>query len=108
MDYQDLKKRVKSMGQRVTKDVRGKRVRLTINELRKKVKRDMKNRVNDARETIAMCRSIVSMNGKPQAPPPPPPPPPSGIPKKPVINNKRAKLMSELKNVLKKRGLNQR
>ena len=102
MDYQDLKKKVKSMGQRVTKDVRGKRVRLTINELRKKVKRDMKNRVNDARETIAMCRSIVGVGGRP-APPPPPPPP--GIPKKPIMNNKRAKLMSELKDVLKKKGL---
>src|SRR5210317_1639668 len=98
MDYQDLKKKVKSMGQRVTKDVRGKRVRLTINELRKKVKRDMKNRVNDARETIAMCRSIVGVGGRP-------PPPPPGIPKKPIMNNKRAKLMSELKDVLKKKGL---
>ena len=87
MDYQDLKKKVKSMGQRVTKDVRGKRVRLTINELRKKVKRDMKNRVNDARETIAMCKSIVSVGGRP-----PPPPPPPGVAKKPIINNKRAKL----------------
>ena len=102
MDYQDLKKKVKSMGQRVTKDVRGKRVRLTINELRKKVKRDMKNKVNDARETIAMCKSIVSVGGRP---PPPPPPPPPGVAKKPIINNKRAKLMSELKDVLKKKGL---
>ena len=102
MDYQDLKKKVKSMGQRVTKDVRGKRVRLTINELRKKVKRDMKNRVNNARETIAMCKSIVSVGGRP-APPPPPPPP--ALPKKPIINNKRPKLMSELKDVLKKKGL---
>ena len=102
MDYQDLKKKVKSMGERVTKDVRGKRVRLTINELRKKVKRDMKNRVNNARETIAMCKSIVSVGGRP-APPPPPPPP--GVSKKPVMNNKRAKLMSELKDVLKKKGL---
>ena len=102
MEYQDLKKKVKSMGERVTKDVRGKRVRLTINELRKKVKRDMKNRVNNARETIAMCKSIVSVSGRP-APPPPPPPP--GIPKKPIMNNKRAKLMSELKDVLKKKGL---
>jgi pyruvate/2-oxoglutarate dehydrogenase complex dihydrolipoamide dehydrogenase (E3) component len=102
MEYQDLKKKVKSMGERVTKDVRGKRVRLTINELRKKVKRDMKNRVNNARETIAMCKSIVSVGGRP-APPPPPP----GVPKKPVVNNKRAKLMSELKDVLKKKGLRQ-
>ena len=102
MDYQDLKKKVKSMGERVTKDVRGKRVRLTINELRKKVKRDMKNRVNNARETIAMCKSIVSVGGRP-APQPPPP----GVPKKPVVNNKRAKLMSELKDVLKKKGLRQ-
>ena len=95
MDYQDLKKKVKSMGERVTKDVRGKRVRLTINELRKKVKRDMKNRVNNARETIAMCKSIVSVGGRP-------PPPPPVVAKKPIINNKRAKLMSELKDVLKK------
>lgn len=102
MEYQDLKKKVKSMGERVTKDVRGKRVRLTINELRKKVKRDMKNRVNNARETIAMCKSIVSVGGRP-APPPPPP----GVSKKPVVNNKRAKLMSELKDVLKKKGLRQ-
>lgn len=102
MDYQDLKKKVKSMGQRVTKDVRGKRVRLTINELRKKVKRDMKNRVNNARETIAMCKSIVNVGGRP-----PPPPPPPGVSKKPVVNNKRAKLMSELKDVLKKKGLRQ-
>lgn len=102
MEYQDLKKKVKSMGERITKDVRGKRVRLTIKELRKKVKRDMKNRVNDARETIAMCKSIVSVSGRPVPPPPPPPP---GIPKKPVMNNKRAKLMSELKDVLKKKGL---
>ena len=106
MEYQDLKKKVKSMGERVTKDVRGKRVRLTINELRKKVKRDMKNRVNNARETIAMCKSIVSVGGRP-APPPPPPPPPPGVPKKPIMNNKRAKLMSELKDVLKKKGLRQ-
>lgn len=98
MDYQDLKKKVKSMGERITKDVRGKRVRLTIKELRKKVKRDMKSRVNDARETIAMCKSIVSVSGRP-APPPP------SIPKKPIMNNKRAKLMSELKDVLKKKGL---
>ena len=104
MEYQDLKKKVKSMGERVTKDVRGKRVRLTINELRKKVKRDMKNRVNNARETIAMCKSIVSVGGRP-APPPPPPPP--GVSKKLVVNNKRAKLMSELKDVLKKKGLRQ-
>jgi hypothetical protein len=101
MDYQDLKKKVKSMGERVTKDVRGKRIRLTINELRKKVKRDMKNRVNNARETITLCKSIVSVSGRP-APPPPPPP---SIPKKPIMNNKRAKLMSELKDVLKKKGL---
>ena len=36
------------------------------------------------------------------SPPPPPPPPPI---RKPVINEKRAKLMSELKATLKKRGI---
>jgi len=38
----------------------------------------------------------------PDDPPPPPPPPP---PRRPVINAKRAKLMAELKNVLKKKGM---
>ena len=36
---------------------------------------------------------------------PPPPPPPPMAPKKPVLNNKRMKLMAELKNTLKKKGL---
>ena len=39
MDYKQLKEKVKGTGQRVTKDVNGKRMKLTTKELRKKVRR---------------------------------------------------------------------
>ena len=45
MDYKQLKEKVKATGQRVTKDVNGRRMKLTIKELRKKVRRNMENRV---------------------------------------------------------------
>ena len=41
MDYKQLKEKVKGTGQRVTKDVNGKRTKLTMKELRKKVRRNM-------------------------------------------------------------------
>lgn len=104
MEYQELKKRVKSIGERVTKDVGGKRIRLTSNELRKKLRRDMKNRVNNARETITMCRSIVNMRGPGPRPPPPPPPPPIH-PTKGGKPNIRSQLVAELKANLKRRGI---
>lgn len=103
MEYQELRKKVRSIGQRVTKDVRGKRVRLTSNELRKKLTRDMKNRVNNARETITMCKSIVNMRGP--GPPHPPPPPPPRPPTKGQKPNIRSQLIADLKANLKRRGI---
>lgn len=104
MQYKELKDKAKKMGLRVTKDVGGRRVKLTARELRTKVSRNFENSVRNAQRVISLCRTVVapvSMTGVP--PPPPPPPPP---PKKPVINATRAKLMAELKNKLKKRGMN--
>ena len=105
MQYKELKDKAKKMGLRVTKDVGGRRVKLTARELRTKVSRNFENSVRNAQRVISLCRTVVapvSMTGVP--PPPPPPPPPA--PRKPVINATRAKLMAELKNKLKKRGMN--
>jgi hypothetical protein len=99
MDYQELKKRVKSSGQRITKDVKGKRVRLTSQELRKKVRRDMMNRVNDAKQTLGMCKSLLNVTKNRRVPTPPPPPP------RKVQTNVRQKLIAELKANLKRRGI---
>lgn len=110
MQYKDLKEKAKKMGLRVTKDVRGKRVKLTARELRSKLRMNFENSVKNAQQVIRLCKTIVvpaspvvSRTGGP--PPPPPPPPPSQGPRKPVINSTRAKLMAELKANLKKRGL---
>ena len=97
MDYQELKKRVKSSGQRITKDVKGKRVRLTSQELRKKVRRDMMNRVNDAKQTLGMCKSLLNVTKNRRVPAPPPP--------RKVQTNVRQKLIAELKANLKRRGI---
>jgi len=99
MDYQELKKRVKSSGQRITKDIKGKRVRLTSQELRKKVRRDMMNRVNDAKQTLGMCKSLLNVTKNRRVPAPPPPPP------RKVQTNVRQKLIAELKANLKRRGI---
>lgn len=110
MQYKDLKNKAKKMGLRVTKDVDGKRVKLTASELRAKITMNFENSVRNAQKVIRMCQSVVPaaattrVSGVP-APPPPPPPPPLMTPKKPVLNNKRMKLMAELKNTLKKKGL---
>jgi hypothetical protein len=110
MQYKELKEKAKKMGLRVTKDVRGKRVKLTARELRSKLRFNFENSVKNAQQVIRLCKTIVvpasptvSRTGGP--PPPPPPPPPSQPTRKPVINSTRAKLMAELKNTLKKKGL---
>ena len=109
MQYKDLKVKAKQMGLRVTKDVRGKRVKLTAKELRAKLRLNLENSVKNAQQVIRICKTIVlhssqgvSRPGGPPPPPSPPPPPPS---RKPVINSGRAKLMAELKATLKKRAL---
>jgi hypothetical protein len=102
MQYKELKDKAKKLGLRVTKNVGGKRVKLTARELRAKVTRNFENSVKNAQRVIRICRTVVAPGPTAFAPPPPPPPPPPG---KPVINNKRAKLMAELKANLRRRGL---
>jgi hypothetical protein len=107
MQYKDLKEKAKKAGLRVTKDVRGKRVKLTAKELRAKIRLNFENSVKNAQQVIRVCRTIVGpgpqMTMRPSGVPPPPPPPPP--PRKPAVNAKRAALMAELKNVLKKKGM---
>ena len=102
MQYRELKDKAKKLGLRVTKTVDGKRVKLTARELRAKVTRNFKNSVKNAQRVIRICRTVVAPTASFAPPPPPPPPPP---PRRPVINNKRAKLIEELKANLKRRGL---
>ena len=123
MEYDRLKERVKKMGFRVTKDVRGKRVKLTKKELQAKLDKKKKsgsgptleNQARDAKKFIKVCKMVLR-EAESNAPrvvrqrrsvmaPPPPPPPPMRTPPRPVINNTRARLMAELKNTLKKTGL---
>lgn len=104
--YKELKDKAKNLGIRVTKVVDGRRRYLTASELRREITKNFNNRVQNTRKVIRICKDIVVSTGTAPAPaPPPPPPPPSRPPPKPVINNKRAKLMAELKTTLKKRGL---
>ena len=100
MQYRDLKNKAKKLGLRVTKTVKGKRVKLSAKELRSKITMNFENSVKNAQKVIRVCQTVVvpTAYGGGGAPPPPPP-------RRPVINAKRAKLMAELKNVLKKKGL---
>ena len=101
MQYRDLKNKAKKLGLRVTKTVKGKRVKLSAKELRSKITMNFENSVKNAQKVIRVCQNIVVPTVVRAGVPPPPPPPP----RRPVINAKRAKLMAELKNVLKKKGL---
>jgi hypothetical protein len=106
-----LRNKAKKLGIRVTKDVDGKRVKLTENDIKKLIFTVMRNKASNTKKFIRICKNVLvtaSPNNNRrvtrssfQAPPPPPPP----APRKPVINAKRAKLMSELKATLKKRGM---
>jgi hypothetical protein len=123
MEYDRLKERVKKMGFRVTKDVKGKRVKLTKKELQAKLDKKKKsgsgptleNQARDAKKFIKVCKMVLkeaepnqpkaprqAVRASPRrvAPPPPPPPPP-----RPMSLNPRAALMADLKANLKKRGL---
>lgn len=118
MQYKDLKKKAKELGLRVTKNVNGKRVRLTSAELRNKITTNFENSVKNAQRVIKICRTVVMPN-QPQAPPPPPPPPPPPLmmkkappppppPKKNAVplpkKNSKAQLMNDLKMYMKKKG----
>lgn len=122
MDYESLKKHAKKLGIRVTKDVQGKRVKLTKKELESKLKKTKKTKrggvekqAKSALKFIRICKTvlreaqpnqgIVSVPTRHVAmgrPPPPPPPPP---PPRPMINNQRAKLLAELRANPKFRNL---
>jgi hypothetical protein len=109
MQYKDLKEKAKNLGMRVTKDVRGKRVKLTSKELRARIRLNFENSVKNAQQVIRVCKTIIVPSNQGTSrippPPPPPPPPPRAVPRNPVVNSTRAKLMAELKNTLKKRAL---
>jgi len=123
MDYESLKKHAKKLGIRVTKDVQGKRVKLTKKELESKLKKatkktkrgGMEKQAKSALKFIRICKTvlreaqpnqeIVSVPTRRVAmgrPPPPPPPPP---PPRPMVNNQRAKLLAELRANPKFRNL---
>jgi hypothetical protein len=121
MEYEKLKEQVKKLGLRVTKDVKGKRVKLTKKELMAKlptkstIPQTLENQAKSAKKFIRVCKMVLREAG-PNAPkaqrvaqpvrisprraaiPPPPPPPPAGL-------NPRAALLADLKANLKKRGL---
>lgn len=102
MQYKELKNKAKKLGLRVTKNVGGKRVKLSAKELRSKITSNFENSVRNAQKVIRICRTVVIQTPGPppslptRGPPPPPPPPPPGA-------NARARLLVELKNVLRKR-----
>ena len=102
MQYLELKNKAKKQGLRVTKTVKGKRVKLTPKELRAKISMNFENSVKNAQKVIRVCQTIIVPTRSVGTPPPPPPPQPQ---RRPVVNAGRAKLMAELKNVLKKKGL---
>ena len=119
MEYEKLKEKVKKLGFRVTKDVKGKRVKLSKKELmvklpkKAKAEPSLENQAKSAKKFIKVCKMVLKEAG-PNAPrvqrvaqpvrmsprraavPPPPPPPPL---------NPRAALMADLKANLKRRGL---
>ena len=112
MDYNTLKDKVKKMGFRVTKNVKGKRVKLTHKELERKMSGlTLHNQARNATKFIRVCKMVLREAGpgvqrvaQPvrmsprRAAPPPPPPPPMGL-------NPRAALLANLKANLKRRGL---
>lgn len=108
MQYKDLKNKAKKLGLRVTKTVNGKRMKLTAKELRAKITMNFENSVKNAQKVIRICRTVVAPTPVPatRVPPPPPPPPARTAPPPPRGGNVRAKMLAELKNTLKKRGLN--
>jgi hypothetical protein len=117
MEYEKLKEKVKNLGFRVTKDVKGKRVKLSKKELMAKLpkKTSLENQAKSAKKFIKVCKMVlkeaeptqpraprvvrqpVRVSPRRVAPPPPPPPPPP--------KNARAALMADLRANLKRRGL---
>ena len=121
MEYEKLRDKVKSLGLRVTKDVKGKRVKLTKGELKAKLPKkpiaspSLENQAKSAKKFIRVCKMVwreaeprerrvvmaAPVRAAPSAPMAPPPPPPP----RPQKLNARAALMANLKANLKRRGL---
>ena len=120
MEYEKLKEKVKKLGFRVTKDVKGKRVKLTKKELMAKLPKKTKgepsleNQAKSAKKFIKVCKMVlkeaepnqprmrqpVRVSPRRVAAPVAPP-----LPPRPMSLNPRAALMADLKADLKKRGL---
>ena len=116
MEYEKLKKQVKKLGFRVTKDVKGKRFKLTKKELMAKLPtksttpQTLENQAKSAKKFIRVCKMVlreaepqrvaqpVRISPRRVAVPPPPPPPSMSL-------NPRAALLADLKANLRKRGL---
>ena len=117
MEYEKLKEKVKKLGFRVTKDVKGKRVKLTKKELlaklpkKAKAEPSLENQAKSAKKFIKVCKMVLK-EAEPNQPRQPrmrrvsprrvaapvaPPPPP--------VMNPRAALMADLKANLKRRGM---
>ena len=110
MQYRDLRNKAKKLGLRVTKNVDGKRVKLTGRELRSKITMNFENSVKNAQKVIKICKTVListPTGATPRPPPPPPPPPPPRMRPltRPPVNNTRARLLAELKGVQLKKGL---
>src|SRR5210317_1423528 len=119
MEYEKLKEKVKNLGFRVTKDVKGKRVKLSKKELMAKLPKktrgepSLENQAKSAKKFIKVCKMVlkeaepnqprmrqpVRVSPRRVAAPMAPPPP------RPMSLNPRAALMADLKADLKKRGL---
>lgn len=109
----DLKETAKQMGVRVTKDVKGKRVKLSNKELKAKLMSSLSlnNQAKHAKKFIRVCRTVLAET-QPKASPPPKVPKVPKVPKAPKApsppkapKNARAALMANLKANLKRRGL---
>ena len=114
MEYEKLKEQVKKLGFRVTKDVKGKRIKLTKKELMAKLPtksttpQTLENQAKSAKKFIRVCKMVlreaepqrvaqpVRMSPRRAAVPPPP---------RPMSLNPRAALLADLKANLKRRGL---
>ena len=114
MEYEKLKDKVKSLGLKVTKRVDGRRVKLTMNELRAKLPKKVnafEKQAKHAKKFIRVCRTVLAET-QPKAPKAPkapvpkaPPAPPVPKARSPQKKNARAALMANLKANLIKRGL---
>ena len=107
----DIKEKAKQIGVRVTKDVKGKRVKLSDKELKTKIMNAMslENQAKHAKKFIRVCRTVLAET-QPKAPKAPKAPPAPPVPTKTSSSpnrttNARAALMANLKANLKRRGL---